>query len=399
MTHVHANIITVFRFNSQPTLPPAPTNFLARDEIVTRSLDHFDRSVSLVLSGAVGIGKTAIALSLLHHDRVKANFGGSRHFMRCDGLANRLKSFLEHLSGAIGLPPIGTMELLRPHLLARLSPLILVLDGVECILDPLAVDSEEIATAIEEISRYQKVCLLVTSRMAIDIPGFQTIEVPTLSADGAQDLLFSLCPLDRSPAISGLIERLGFHPLSIILLAGVTRENSWDEPRLLREWNDIRTDALKLADNRSLATAIGSTLTAPTIQRLGPIAQQTLEAIAAFPDGVSRTRVERIFPTISGVGEVVDVLCKFYLVERRDGFVRVLLPFRSHFLQQALTIFHAREDDGNADHLAVEEEEHGPCQTARGGLFLIIRCGYDINAFQSPPCIYHWPWNVVEGSQ
>jgi len=330
---------------------------------VTQSLDHFDRAASLVLSGAVGVGKTVIALALLHHDRVEATFGSGRHFMRCDDLANSLTSFLERLSDAIGLPPLGTMELLRPRLLSRLDPLMLVLDGVECLLDSLAVDSKEIATAIEEISQCRNVCLLVTSRMVIDIPGFQTIEVPTLSAGGARDIFYSLCSLDRSTAIDDLIENLDFHPLSIVLLARVAREKGWDESGLLRGWADGQTDALKLDDDRSLAAAIESALAVPTIQQLGFAAQETLEAFAAFPDGVDETRM---FPTIGGARETADVLRRFYLVEHHDGFVRMLSPFRFHFLQQALTIFHVLEDGGNDDHPVVEEE-YIPCYAAPGG--------------------------------
>ena len=334
---------------------------------MTQSLDHFDRVASLVLSGAVGVGKTAIALALLHHDRVEAMFGASRHFMCCDDLPNSLPSFLERLSDAIGLPPLGTMALLRPRLLSRLRPLMLVLDGVECVLDPLAVDSKDIATAIEEISQCRNVCLLATSRMVIDIPGFQIIQVPTFSAGRAQDTFYRLCSLDRSPAINGLIESLNFHPLSIVLLAGAAREKGWDESRLLREWDDGQTDALKLDDDRSLASAIESALAAPTIQQLGPAAQETLEAFAAFPDGVDETRVKMMFPTIGGVEEIVNVLRRFYLVEHHDGFVRMLSPFRFYFLERAFTMFHVREDEGNDDHPVVEEEEDVPCFTARGG--------------------------------
>jgi len=136
---------------------------------VTQLLGLLDNFASVLLSGGVGVGKTAIALSLLHHDQIEDRFGENRHFMRCDGLTNSLPSFLERLSDLIGLPPIGTMEQLRPHL-PHLHPLLLVLDGVECILDPLAAESDEITSTIEEIARHQTVCILATSRMAITIP-------------------------------------------------------------------------------------------------------------------------------------------------------------------------------------------------------------------------------------
>ena len=350
-----------------PPLPPVPTICFTRDEIVTRLLDHLDDLTSITLSGAVGIGKTTVALSILHHDRVKAKFGDSRHFMRFDGdLENSLETFLERLSNAIGFLPTKNMQQLRSRL-ACSPPLLLVLDGVECVLDPLAVESEDIALAIEEISQYQNVSLLVTSRMDVNIPGFQTIEVATIPGDEARDLFYSLCPLDRSSVIDDLIASLDFHPLSVVLLARAARERGWDEPMLLHEWDSYRTGMLKLDNNQSLAAAIESALTAPTVRKLGPAAQETLKAIAAFPGGVEETRVERMFPLIDGVGTVVNVLYRFYLVERHGRFVRMLSPFRFHFMQQTPITVYVREDAGNDDDPVAEEEEHIRCNCARGG--------------------------------
>ena len=333
---------------------------------MTGSLDHLDGLSSVILSGPVGIGKTAIALTLLHHDRTKTRFGGNRHFMRCDNLENSLRFFLEGLCDAVGLPLVGNSEALRLRI-APLHPFLLVLDGVERVLDPLAAESEEIATTMEEISQLENVCLLATSRMAIDIPRFQITEVPTLPGDKACDVFYALCPLSRSSAIDDLVARLDFHPLSIAFLAGAVCEKSWDEPRLLREWDDSQTDALKVDGNQSLAAVMESALASPTIRKLGPPAQEALEALAAYPDGVNETRVGRMFPAIAGVEEVVDTLCRFYLVERHDGFVRLLSPFRFHFLQQAFTIVHTKEEGGSTDRPVVGEGGHVPCYTARAG--------------------------------
>ena len=212
-------------------------------------LDHVDQLMSVVLSGAVGVGKTTVALTLLHHDCVQAKFGHSRHFMRCDDLVNSLGPFLERLSDSTGLSPTRSMEELRPHLM-HLPPLMLVLDGVECILDPLAKDSKEICTAIEEISQYEGVCLLATSRMEVNIRGFRVIEVANLPEDGAQDIFYSLCHLTRSPTIDNLLASHDFHPLSVDLLSRAAFENGWDESKLVQEWKDNKTNIMK-ADGRS----------------------------------------------------------------------------------------------------------------------------------------------------
>ena len=368
-------------YSEPPPLPPAPTNCFARAEIMTRLFDHSDRLASVVLSGSVGIGKTTIALTILHHSRVKAKFGDSRHFMRCDDLTNSLGFFLERLSDAIGSLPTRSMKQLRSHL-ARRPPLLLVLDGVDCVLDPLAPESEKISKTIEEICRCHNVCILITSRMTVDVPGFRTMEVATLSEDGARDTFYSMCHFDRSSAINDLIGNLDFHPLSVDLLARTALEHGWDEPRLLQEWDDCQTGMLRVDGCQSLETTIESALGSPTIQSLGPVARETLEAIAAFPCGVEEMEVgRRMFPGIDGAAEAVKVLCKFHLLGRRDGLVKILSPFRFYFLQCTITMVYFREDGRSSDYTIVEEEdgnsgnpiaeeedeEDVPCNNARGG--------------------------------
>lgn len=327
---------------------------------MTRLSDYLDHLTSVILSGAVGTGKTTIALAILHHARIGARFGRSRRFMRCDDLVNSSEYFLEHLSNAIGVRPTRSMEQLRPYL-ARLSPLMLVLDGVDCILDPLAVESKEAASIIEEISLHQNVCILATSRMAVNIQSFRTVEVTTPSGGGVRDVPHSPCHLDRSPAIDELLADLDFHPLSIYLLARATSENGWDESGLLREWADDKTDAIETGNRQSLEAAIKSVLASPAIRNLGFAAYETLEAISAFPGGVEEKRVERAFPRICGVAGVVDVLCKFYLVDRRGGIVRIPPPFRFHFMHRMSTMIHVREGEGNQNRHVAEEVEPVRC--------------------------------------
>jgi len=356
-----------------PTIPRAPTNCLSREEILSEVLDLTDQVASTALFGSIGVGKSLVGLALLHHDRTKVKFGRNRHFMRCDDLTNSLEGFLERLSDAIGIGRTTDIGQLGSHLESS-SPLILLLDGVDSILDPLAPEAEEIFATIEEFGCYQHVCLLTTSRIYPEISGFHRVEVPTLSGGGAQGAFYGLCHLDRSHVVDNLLARLDFHPLSIDLLAAAVRENGWDELTLLKVWDDDQNSVLKTQYHQSLKDAVEPSFCSPTIRNLGTTARETLEGIAAFPRGVEECRLESIFPSITGVAVAVDVLCRFSLLYRQDGFVKMLSPFRFYFLDsmlepaQHVEIIHCDATNCNAAEACMSLSLH-LCYTCKVTLF------------------------------
>ena len=338
-------------FPSLP-LPQAPANLFARDAVINELSGLVERFASFTLLGAGGIGKSAVALTLLHHDRISARFGKCRHFIRCDDLVSSLDGFIGRLSDAIGARYTTDMSQLRSHLTLS-PPRILVLDGVESILDPLAPGAVGIATAIEEFGRCQNVCVLATSRMHVEIPGFRCVEIPTLPENGAQDTFYGRCHLTRSSRVDKLLAELDFHPLSVGLLAAAVRENSWDEPTLLKAWGEEKTGILTAPNCQSLESNIKSILHTPTIQELGPIVREMLDAIAVYPRGVKECRLESMFPGTVRVSEAVNVLCKFSLVYRQDGFVKMLSPFRFYFSESPQSLVYL--PGGDATHSLAEE--------------------------------------------
>jgi len=358
-----------------PALPRVPTNCLSREEIVNEVLDLTDQIASSALFGSIGVGKTFVALTLLHHNQTQGKFGRNCHFMRCDDLTNSLEAFLERLSDTINTNHTTNTAQLRPHLESSPS-LILLLDGVDLILDPLAPEAGEISAAIEELGSFEHVCLITTSRMDPDIPGFHRVEVPTLSEDGAREAFYGLCNLGRSSIVDNLIARLDFHPLSIDLLASSVRENGWDEPALLKAWDDSQTSVLKKKYHQSLKGAMELSFRSPTIQSLGTAARNVLEAVAAHPGGIGEHRLRNTFAGTTEVGAAVEVLCKFSLIYRQDGFVKMLSPFRLYFLESALTL---------AQHVEVFPLD-ARCIPARGCMFFSL-CVWDLEVtlFEVPP--------------
>jgi hypothetical protein len=205
--------------------------------------------------------------------------------------------------------------------------MILLLDNTESVLDPQGTDALEIYTLVDELSRFNNICLGVTSRISTIPLNCKRLIIPTLSMESACDIFYRIYNGGgRSNVVSDLVRQLDFHALSITLLATAASHNMWGYDRLWKEWEERRAQVLRTDFNESLAAAIELSLTSPTFHKLGFDARELLRVVAFFPQGIDENNLDWLFPSISNRRNIFDKFCVLSLTSRSNGFITMLAP-------------------------------------------------------------------------
>jgi tetratricopeptide (TPR) repeat protein len=315
--------------------PPAPRDCFGRDKLIEEVVGLSENLEPIALIGAGGIGKTSIALTVLHHNRIKERFGDNRRFIRCDQFPASCSHFLSRLSEVIGAGVENPKDLVPLRPLLSSKEMVIILDNAESILDPKGTSATEIYSVVNELCQFKTICLCITSRIITVPPRCKRPEIPTLSMEAARDIFYGIYGNGRrSNVINSLLKRLEFHALSITLLATTASHNTWDHEELAKEWDVQRAQVLQTDYNESLAATIELSLSSPTFLSLGTNARDLLGVVAFFPQGVDEKNLDWLFPTIPDRKHTFAKFRVLSLMHRNNGFNTMLAPIRDYLSPQ-----------------------------------------------------------------
>ncbi|KZV95548.1 hypothetical protein EXIGLDRAFT_735097 [Exidia glandulosa HHB12029] len=321
-------------------LPPCPQLFFGRADETQSLVDALPGRHCIL--GPPGIGKTALALTVLHSPATVRRFGERRYFVPCDA-ADRIRDggCLGVVAGAFGILASSRAKLER-EVLAFLQgegeETLVVLDNFESAWEhhSSTSTSSEAESLLSLLASLPNLSLLVTLRGS-ERPSASSWTRPffpplrPLSQDAARQAFLSIAGSEE-PLDERLMEKLDGVPLALELMAYLAQLES--APTLLARWEEQRTSMLK----RGLTSLDASIALSANSPRMTDGALKLLSLLALLPDGVVDSDVGLWAGHIPNSARALATLQQTALVSRHTADegegdqrrLRVLAPIREY---------------------------------------------------------------------
>jgi tetratricopeptide (TPR) repeat protein len=255
--------------SERPDIPPPPTIFYGKDSDVTEVTAALTKTEHrhFALLGQGGIGKTTIALAVLHDHRIQQHFtttegdkvvSDRRFWVSCAGVdtvGGLDHALLRAVSGQLESPnarqtAINSLKLLQ-------GPILVIFDNFETPWHP-QVGQTEVEAILRSLDSISQVSILVTMRGAMlpcGISFWHTKSVEVVDNPAAQDIYFrhrqgaTMSLRQEDMAMTELLNLVGNLPLAITLLAAFAQMHNLSVNDLAFLYKDLGLQMLGVTGN------------------------------------------------------------------------------------------------------------------------------------------------------
>ncbi|KZV66649.1 hypothetical protein PENSPDRAFT_755582 [Peniophora sp. CONT] len=347
--------------NTQDAAPPAAEKpvwrlraanaiFYGRESEVEAAVDLIAsrRPARVAILGPGGIGKTSIALAILHDPKVDAIYGDWRCFMSCEATTTA-DAVVRVLADAIGvsIEKGVSSENSRHRLISHLKTIsgIICLDNLET---PLDADRNNLEEFLNEMSALPRVALLITSRdTSIPAMKWSSPSLPHIrpfSQDAALATWDDICHGHDEYALQ-LIEAVDCMPIAVNLLARLASVEGSAKSIWVR-WQTERTDLIRTGrdEHRLFNVAASIELSLRSLSH-SEEAVTVIGIICIFPSGLFDSEISMLHDALKdrlSVNRAVTLLKRLSLVytellHNEWTVIRMLSPIRHHIQQHHIS--------------------------------------------------------------
>ncbi len=316
-----------------PTIPPLPNGgweLVGRLELLNLLSEQLCTGKSVMLSGLPGVGKTAIAITLLYQPKVRATFADGVLWAGLGPYPN-VQEQLSRWSALLGLPVLEVTAENSPE--ARAIALRAAIGTRRIVL--VVDDAWELETVLPFKVGGPNCAFLITTRfpsVAAGIARDGVYTVPELNKDDGLQLLSQLAPevvLHDMHAAQTLVQEVGGLPLALTLLGKYlhTQAHSGQPRRLQAALARLRDTSQRLLVSEPLAPlerspslATGTPLSLQSViaasdLQLDEQTRSTFYALSVFPSRPNSFAEEAALMVAQTSEETLDTLCDAGLLE------------------------------------------------------------------------------------
>ncbi|KAI0040577.1 TPR-like protein [Auriscalpium vulgare] len=308
------------RMTFNGNIPAKPGSLLGRENYIksamTAILSNLHRPARISIMGPGGIGKTSLALTILHDDAITQVFKDKIYFVSCE-YCTSLDTLVANLCSVLICDSYETSiseEIMLQHLEEQ-SNCLLCLDNFESVWDCNAAEKHAIEAFIAKIASLSSVTLIITVRGIEYPPGIAWTDpkLPPLEPvnfEIAKQIFYKICSHWDSWA-EKLVQEVEGLPLAVTLIGHLAQSMSCQQ--LWQEWEKEKTASIGRGTGHRLTSLEMSIKLSVNNQRIqsNPTCVFLLTVISQLPAGLhleQTNELQAIFPEATNlIGSIIPL--------------------------------------------------------------------------------------------